>query len=335
MTVFDGILGQGSAIDAISRAMLGNRLPHGMIFAGPSGVGKRLAAFALAKRLLCERSADLDACNTCASCKLVGNGNHPDLHYIYRQLIRLENSDSKARDLSINVIRPYLLEPAGRKSNLGVGKVFIIEEADSMNASAQNSMLKTLEEPAGKTAIILLTDSPAALLPTIRSRCQLFQFAPLADSMVCEKLIERGTAPELARQAAVLAEGSLGQAIAYMELGIIDKAAILCRSLQSFLCRQPVVEFADQMKTAAKEYATAELARDPLASEDQLNRQGLTLYLNLLANHCRRLMRKGDGRMLDSLCGAIDVFRETAGYVESNVNVALILRQLAVRLESL
>jgi len=216
-----------------------------------------------------------------------------------------------------------------------VGKVFIIEDAHRMNSSAQNSMLKTLEEPAGKAAIILLTDSPAALLPTIRSRCQLFQFAPLSESFVREQLAGRGVAPEVARQAAVLAEGSLGEAIAYIDLGVVDKAVMLCGKLQYFLAHQAVLDFADVMKNTAKDYAAAQLMRDPLASEDQLNRQGLSLYLNLLANHCRRLMRKGDASMLDSLCRAIDIFRDTTGYIEANVNVSLILRQLAVRLETL
>ena len=216
---FEQILGQGSAIESISRAYRLDRLPHGIIFAGPVGVGKATAARALAALFLCEKPKGLAPCGKCPSCiafhtpsrELSGDAymtnNHPDYHVIYRQLARIEREDVKAKDLSAGVIRDFLVAKAANKSVLGVGKVFVIEEADLMNATAQNTLLKTLEEPAGRTLIILLTDMPDSLLATIRSRCQIIRFAALDEPTVRRELEKRGIASDLAAAAARYADG--------------------------------------------------------------------------------------------------------------------------------
>src|SRR5205085_3602337 len=121
-------------------------------------------------------------------------GNHPDFHVVTKELIRYHDKTGKSKgiDLSINVVRPEILEPAGRKAVMGRGKVFVIEQAELMNAQAQNALLKTLEEPAGRALIILLTDQPGALLSTIRSRCQTVRFAALDPAQVRKELERRG-----------------------------------------------------------------------------------------------------------------------------------------------
>src|SRR5689334_7792852 len=146
---FDDILGQPTAVEWLRRAIGADRLPHGMIFSGPAGVGKGTVATVLAARFLCEKPKGADPCGTCESCKLMAAGTHPDFLLVYRQLIRLDKKDVVAKDLSVHVVRQYLLEPAAMKSVMNVGKVFVVEEANLMNAQAQNAMLKTLEEPAG------------------------------------------------------------------------------------------------------------------------------------------------------------------------------------------
>src|SRR5687768_7537167 len=162
---FDDIFGQDAAIDFLRRALHADRLPHALIFTGPAGVGKGTTASALAKLFLCEKPRDDSPCGKCDSCRVFDAGNHPDFHFVYRQLIRLDKETSKARDLSIDVVRDFVIGPAGRKTVMGRGKAFVLKEADLMNAAAQNALLKTLEEPLGRTLIILLTDQPAALLP--------------------------------------------------------------------------------------------------------------------------------------------------------------------------
>src|SRR5437868_4273525 len=152
MSTFDSIFGQDDAIDSLRRAYRADRLPHGMVFAGPAGVGKFTTARALGKLFLCEKPVEDSACGRCESCRVFDAGNHPDWHVVTRELIRYHDKTGKSKgiDLSINVIRPELVEPAGRKPAMGKGKVFVVEQADTMNAPAQNALLKTLEEPAGR-----------------------------------------------------------------------------------------------------------------------------------------------------------------------------------------
>src|SRR5438270_10619086 len=210
MRRFSDILGQDAAIDWLRRAYLGDRLPHGLLFAGPVGVGKATTASALAALFLCENPKDTNPCGACESCRVFAAGNHPDFHVITKELIRYHDKTGKSKgiDLSIHVLRPELIEPASRKPAMGRGKVFVVEQADLMNAQAQNALLKTLEEPYGRALIILLTDQPGALLATIRSRCQLVRFASLDEQQVGKELVRRGIDRSVAAKAASLARGS-------------------------------------------------------------------------------------------------------------------------------
>src|SRR5438270_197960 len=101
---FETILGQSDAIAWITRAYSSDHLPHGLVFAGPAGVGKGTAARALAALYLCHQPTGVTPCGRCDSCRLLEAGNHPDFSVVYRQLRRLEKKDAAARDLSIDVI---------------------------------------------------------------------------------------------------------------------------------------------------------------------------------------------------------------------------------------
>ena len=180
LVTFDSIFDQPSAVETLRRAYAAGRMPHAMIFSGPVGVGKGTTARALAALWLCERAhrspppSGTRPCGTCDSCLAIEAGSHPDEHVITKELIRYHDKTGKSKgvDLSIHVIRPEVVAKAALKPVMGQGKVFVIEQAELMNGPAQNALLKTLEEPAGRTLIVLLTAAPGWLLPTIRSRCQ-------------------------------------------------------------------------------------------------------------------------------------------------------------------
>src|SRR5829696_1939954 len=107
MPTFEDILGQDDAIETISRAYASDRLPHGLIFAGPVGVGKATTARALATLFLCAKPTGVEPCGKCDSCNLMAaepDPTHPDFHLVYRQLIRLEKEKSKAIELPKEVI---------------------------------------------------------------------------------------------------------------------------------------------------------------------------------------------------------------------------------------
>ena len=332
---FADIFAQESAIERLLAAYRADRLPHGLIFAGPAGVGKGTTAGALAALFLCEKPKAEAPCGKCESCRVFEAGNHPDYHVVYRQLIRLEKKDAKARDLSVEVVRDFLIAPAGRKAVVGTGKVFIVEEAETMSAGAQNALLKTLEEPYGRTLIVLITDQPGVLLPTILSRCQLVRFAALPEATVRKELERRGVEKSTAAEAARLASGSLGVAIRWIEDGVVAAAGELTAQMDRLAAGRPPDDLAGWLKRAADAYAEKQLERDKQSSKDQATREGLSLYFRIAAEHVRQQMAAApdDPEALEHACGTIDALARAETYLDENVNVPLALQQLAATLE--
>lgn len=142
-----------------------NRLPHGLLFSGISGIGKRHFATIFAQHLLCEKKT---GCGTCKSCLLFNAGNHPDFILI--------EPEEDAKQIKIDQIRA-VNEKALQTAQQGGNQIILIDPADCMNPNAENALLKTLEEPPKNTFIILITHRLSALLPTIRSRCQIISFS--------------------------------------------------------------------------------------------------------------------------------------------------------------
>lgn len=146
------------------------RLPHALLFAGPGGVGKWAFAEAFVAAWLCASPQQGKACGNCRHCSLVAAGTHPDL------VIPQRDPKKKSDQLGVDEIRS-LVEFCGQTAQLGEKKVVLIPRASGMTTSAQNALLKTLEEPGKNTLLILVADHAELLLPTIRSRCQQYWFA--------------------------------------------------------------------------------------------------------------------------------------------------------------
>jgi DNA polymerase III subunit delta' len=336
MTTWKSIFGQDEALEALRSAFAADRLPHGLIFAGPVGVGKATTAGVLGQVFLCENPKGDEACGKCESCRVFAAGNHPDFHVITKELIRYHDKTGKSKgiELSINVIRAELIEKSSLKSSMGRGKVFIIEQAELMNPAAQNALLKTLEEPAGRTLIILLTDQPDLLLATVRSRSRIVRFAALETKTVVRELARRDIPAETAAQAAKLARGSLGLALKWIEDGVIEPGEQLLAQIDQILSGAAAADLPGWFRKAADDYAAKQLERDALSSKEQATREGLTLYLMIAAEHLRsRLAAEADER-LDAICDMIEAIAQTEKYLDANVNVALALQQLSVRFES-
>lgn len=312
----DDIIGHDATVTRLAEALTSDRLPHGLIFAGPVGVGKRTTAQALAVAFLG---------GTDDIARRIAGGTHGDFHVVTRQLIRHHDSGgkSKAIDLSVKVIRPELVEPANRASTEGQGKVFIVEEAQTMSTAAQNALLKTLEEPAGRTLIVLLTDQVNALLPTVRSRCQTFRFGELTADETAAVLKRQHVTAEAAQAAFAVAGGAPGRAMQFLDDGVVDNHQALVSQLDA---GEPVSDF---LTAAADAAAKAELERDPLGSKDAFTRGGYRLWLGLVARHYRH--RLAD-RPTPDLCDRIDAVVRCDRYLSANVNVSLALRQLDLSL---
>jgi DNA polymerase-3 subunit delta' len=322
------IFGQDEVVANLRGAMGADRLAHGLIFAGPEGVGKATCAGALGAYFLCEKPLADDACGKCESCRAIGAGAHPDYHVITKELARLydKSGTSKATLLPINVIRYALAEPASRKTVLGRGKVFVVEQAELMTAAAQNALLKTLEEPAGRTLIILLTTHAGELLATIRSRCQAFHFAAMQAEVVVRELKKRGVEAGLAAAAAELTDGSLGVALRWIEDDILKSAMEVVESVDSALSGK-ANDLTDLLRGRADAYAQKVLARDELASKDSAMRNGLMMYMGIASRRIRTKL--GDGNVVDRACSAIEAIARAEKYLDANVNVAIVMEQLS------
>ena len=227
-------------------------------------------------------------CGVCESCRVFEGGSHPDYHVITKELIRYHDKTGKSKgiDLSINVIRPEVIAKAAMKPAMGIGKVFVIEQADLMSAGAQNALLKTLEEPAGRAMVILLTDQLNSLLPTIRSRCQVVGFGALDDDVLLSELGKRGLSKTAAAAAARFAGGSLGEALRWTNDGVIDAAEKLVGKLDDIFAGRPAGDLPDWFKAAAEAYAKKQIERDELSSKDQATRAAMGLACVLPPSMC-------------------------------------------------
>jgi DNA polymerase III delta' subunit len=173
------ITGHKKQLEFLQTAVQNGRLPHGLLFAGPKGIGKHTIARALAKMLVCETNS---ACGDCGQCKTFTAGANPDfLEITGEDGIKIE----QIRDLTYKL---------SLKSYSAKFKVAIIDNAERMTEEAANSLLKSLEEPTDHTVIVLISANPNRLPKTIVSRTQKITFGPLrANQSVARNLSEAET----------------------------------------------------------------------------------------------------------------------------------------------
>jgi len=211
--MWNQLRGHQPLIELFRRAIRRGRGAHAYLLIGPEGIGKRLFARLVAQSLFCERTPDeeLEACGDCPSCRQMRASTHPDL-------LEVGCPEGK-RELPIALIagsddkrgKEGLCYELAMKPMTASRRIAIIDDAQTMNVEAANSLLKTLEEPPPGSILFLLTPSVDALLPTIRSRCQPVMFSPLSDEDIAALLVEQGLVSDasVAAETATLSEGSL------------------------------------------------------------------------------------------------------------------------------
>jgi DNA polymerase-3 subunit delta' len=225
---FKDIKGQEGLVEVFRNSVNRDRLAHAYLFLGPEGLGKTLLAKNLAKFLNCENPVKekwscsgheqdlvIDCCDRCVSCRKIEDYNHPDVHWV--------RPGGRSGRISIDEIRLAQKE-ISLKTYEGKFKVFIIQDAERMSEQAGNSLLKTLEEPPGKSLIILTCTNISGVLPTIISRCQIVKFRPLHYEKLKEILKNNyGFSPADVHFLVCASEGRIGQALSLKEQGAISK----------------------------------------------------------------------------------------------------------------
>lgn len=218
---FSAIIEQDKAKEMLRRALRGGKLAHAYLFRGPTGVGKKTAARALAATINCldppgaapGAEADLLAvCGHCRSCRKFASANHPDF-------LEIAPEGSAIKIKQIREVKKALVFPPLEAGS----RVVLLCEVHTMRREAANSLLKALEEPPTGTIFILTGDEAGAILPTILSRCQIVPFFPLSVEKLATTLArEEQISPEAAATLAAVAEGSLGRARLLRSQNLLD-----------------------------------------------------------------------------------------------------------------
>ena len=164
------------------------RIAHAYLFEGEQGTGKHQLSLWLAKRLFCQQVRENNPCGKCANCRRIAEGEHPN--------IRVIRPDGQ----SIKVDQIRQLQQEFTKKGFEKGRqIFVLQEAEKLNTSAANSLLKFLEEPDGDVLFILETQNLGKIIPTIQSRCQIIHFYPLSSEKIKQQLEENGFSKENAK----------------------------------------------------------------------------------------------------------------------------------------
>lgn len=218
---FSEFAGNDRVKGQISRLVAAGRIPHTLIIEGECGVGKATLAGIIAKAMVC-RSANLEdrPCGFCTDCKKACERNHPDIIYPERS--------GASGAFSVDTIRAVRRD-AYVKPNEASCKVYVFLGTDNMGIPAQNALLKLLEEPPSNVFFLLTCVSVGALLPTVRSRAQVFSLVRVSVSGAVEYITNKqeGFAPEDIAKSVERAGGNIGRALETLMSGTgVDTATI-------------------------------------------------------------------------------------------------------------
>ena len=234
------LIGNRNVGKSLARLIAAERVPNAFIFAGPVGVGKKQFALELARSLVCLACKLGYACGDCAACKRVGEFTLPTTEKAddYKRVFLSQHPDvglviPYKRNLQVDAIRALEVEAHFRPFEANA-RVFIVDDADKMTDAASNALLKTLEEPAATSHIILITSRVDKLLPTIRSRSQMIHFGPAPFDEIESYLTGTGHfSPEDAALAARASGGSVGRALEFVPASFRTQRSLMLEVLNA------------------------------------------------------------------------------------------------------
>ena len=324
--IFSTVVGQSHITTTLKNAIKNNQLAHAFLFCGPRGVGKTTCARILAKTINCEnRTAEGEACNHCNSCVSFDNGSSLNIHEL-----------DAASNNSVEDIRT-LVEQVRFAPQAGKYKVYIVDEVHMLSSAAFNAFLKTLEEPPPFAIFILATTEKHKILPTILSRCQIFDFKRITNNdtvehlqEICEK--EHITADKTALHIiAQKSEGCLRDSLSILDkiVSFTNGALTYSNTLEhlNILDEDYYFRLIDAMQH--------QNAGDAILLFDEINRKGFEgdLVLNGFAEFLRNLLVSKDPKVA-VLLEVSEEFKQRYLEAASKINDAWLLSALNILNES-
>ncbi|HEY5970225.1 MAG TPA: DNA polymerase III subunit gamma/tau [Chitinophagaceae bacterium] len=309
---FDTVVGQSHITTTLKNAIKHNQLAHAFLFCGPRGVGKTTCARILAKTINCEhQTKDGEACNKCQSCISFNEGTSMNIHEL-----------DAASNNSVDDIRT-LVDQVRFAPQAGKYKVYIIDEVHMLSSSAFNAFLKTLEEPPPYAIFILATTEKHKILPTILSRCQIFDFKRITNNDTVVHL------QEICEKEEIKAEKAALQVIAQKSEGCMRDALSIMDKIVSFtngkLTYQNTLEHLNILDADYYFRLMDCMLKQDLSGAmllyDDINKKGFEgdLVLNGFAEFIRNLLVCKDEKVA-VLLEAVESFREK--YISTAINIA-------------
>ncbi|MET0637034.1 MAG: DNA polymerase III subunit gamma/tau [Chitinophagaceae bacterium] len=319
---FDTVVGQSHITTTLKNAIKNNQLAHAFLFCGPRGVGKTTCARILAKTINCENQTNEgEACNTCPSCVSFNEGGSMNIHEL-----------DAASNNSVDDIRS-LVEQVRFAPQAGKYKVYIIDEVHMLSSSAFNAFLKTLEEPPPYAIFILATTEKHKILPTILSRCQIFDFKRITTEDTVVHL------QEICTKEHVQAEKAALQVISQKSEGCMRDALSIMDKIVSFTGGElTYANTLEHLNILDEDYyfrlLESMLSQDLAAAMllfDSINRKGFEgdLVLNGFAEFARNLLVCKDEKAA-VLLETVESFREKYISVAKKTNASLLISTLNI-----
>ncbi len=324
--MFCQLAGNDRVKETLRRLLKAGRVPNSLLFAGADGVGKRQFALEIAKAFVCHSPIDLEGCGACPACRRVSVFNipKPDKKDDYKQVFFSDHADVGIvvpynKNILVDAIRDLEKEAYFRPYE-AKARFFIIDDADKMNDAASNALLKTLEEPASTSHIILISSRPDSLLQTIRSRCQTIRFAPVETEKIEEVLLNTNKfSINDSKLAAKLSDGSIRKALSMDVVKFREQRERMLFVLQSLLIRRDrasLLQTAEQMNDSKNK----DSYEDNLSILLSLIRDVWTISLSRtddnivnadIASSLHKLAEDAEPQKLSSWMAEIELLRES------------------------
>ncbi|HMO35876.1 MAG TPA: AAA family ATPase [Gemmatales bacterium] len=341
---WSGIYGHDNQRDALWRAYQNNRLGHSYLFVGPEGIGKRLVARQLAKTISCEtvarqlqlKSAEPggtvpEPCGACPTCQQIEAGTYQDLHEV--------GLPEEKQEFPIGLMKDLLASLAVKPQRENARRIAIIDDADTFNEESANCFLKTLEEPAPQSLLILIGTAAERQLPTIRSRCQVisFQPLPLKDFTAAAVQAEIVPDPQAAEALFSLAQGSLSRLSLVKEEDLSKIMADIAKALAapkfaSVAFGTMLVKFCEAVKEGAVKRQRARFAVECIAQLLQAALLHAEQGSSPFQSHPEAIRRLASLTNIEAIPELLEATLEAEYHIDRHFQLALLLEAYADRL---